>query len=94
MRPFAEPACHSRLPPLRFARRSCSPPFVISCNSLLENLSEPPVEDAPGEVSWPMIVQGIRVYARQHPPSVAADLFELADRLSRIAEMQRDNSGS
>jgi hypothetical protein len=65
---------------------------VISCNSLLEELSEPIVDDTPADVSWPTIIHGIRVYANRQPSKVAADLFELADLFRGIAELQADES--
>jgi hypothetical protein len=61
---------------------------VISCNSILEKQPEILADGLPTDVPWPSIIRGIRAYSNRQPPSIAADLFELADMLCDLAELR------
>jgi hypothetical protein len=64
----------------------------MSCISLPDRTESESVDETdfdPSDVSWPSLVQGIRVYAVQQPPQVASDLLQFADLAEAIGELQR-----
>lgn len=51
----------------------------MSCTSILESCAGDETEDfEPIEISWPRLVQGIRVYARGQPRSFTSELLQSA----------------
>jgi hypothetical protein len=61
---------------------------VTSCNSLPDDLCQSEDEIVVPEIDWPVIVQGIAVYAQRQPLNVASELLESARAMERTAEEQ------
>lgn len=59
----------------------------MSCTSLLESAAhEETAEFESLEISWPQLVQGIRVYARAQPRNFALELLQSAAFAGSIFE--------
>jgi hypothetical protein len=57
---------------------------MMSCISLPKSREADDEADW-ADVSWPALVQGIRVYAVRQPPQVASDLLQWADFVDGVA---------
>ena len=61
----------------------------MSCVSLPNDVVEPDDDLLLDETTWPVLIQGIRVYARQQPPKVQSDLLRWAELTEAMAKIQK-----